>query len=307
MSKTAQRAAVIIIGSNSTRLLAADLNPKLSHPLRGREDTRLLLRLMEEAQGQGSGFLSLSQAVNRLQALAKGSGAQDIHLLATAALRESSQIREAEAALWQHTGLRLQVISGQEEARYSFLGAVHPLGQGQPLGVVDIGGGSTELALGDLHGQPSAHSLPLGAAGLFKACPIQNQQDLHKAFALCEEQINSQLSGLGDLPSRFLLVGGTGVALASLLAGRLLPMDHQEDVPITRKDALGMLELLIPLSLAAREALPGMTPGRAQILPTGLCILISLMDFLGQWDIQVTTRNNTDGFLYSLARAGIRG
>ena len=103
------------------------------------------------------------------------------------------------------------------------------------------------------------------------------------------------------MPGRWLLVGGTGTALIGLLKGRLVFGDHQDDQPFTREQAFTTLRTLAGLSLKERAEHPGMTPGRENILPTGLTILCALMARLNIEEMRVTTRNNCDGFLHKLA------
>ena len=101
------------------------------------------------------------------------------------------------------------------------------------------------------------------------------------------------------LPSRWLLVGGTGTALLGLIRGSLA--HAAPDEPFTLGQAEAALQLLEHTDPALRALLPGMTPGREHILPTGLAILCELMDRLGIDTMAATARNNCDGLLYDLA------
>ena len=292
-----QRAAVLAIGSNSTRLLVANLDTSLSQPVRGREPTRLYLALGQDGQLQPQARENLIAALLRLKHQAEAAGAASIHLLATAALRDSSSTAELALAIKEETGLTLQLISGQEEARYSLLGATCPYGPDSHLGVMDIGGGSTELALRQGGDMGLALSLPLGASRLHSLCPVDSLEKLQEAEVLVDEVLDRTLPiPLPSAPEGWLLVGGTGTALISLLAGSL-DLDWQQDLPFTRLQAEQALSRLAACSLSQRAAQPGMTPGREAILPTGLVILCRLMHRLGIDMMRVTQRNNCDGFL----------
>ena len=294
-----ERAAVIAIGSNSTRMLCASLDGGLGGAVRGRVETRLFLAL--DAQGHiGKQALDgLVAAVAALKAQALAAGAQKVALTATSAVRDSRDLDTLGLLLKALTGLQMRVMTGQEEARYAFLGAVHPYLREGGLGVIDVGGGSTEIALGSGEEPAFAHSLQLGASRLYARQPINSPEEMERALGIIREQLDRELALPGFDAARWLLVGGTGTALAYLLAGGF-ELDVHEDHHFTLEQAVQALGKLSALSPAQRAALPGMTPGREHILPTGLAILTSLMDRLGIAEMLVTHRNNCDGYLYGM-------
>lgn len=307
------RRGVIIIGSNSARMLTANLDASLSRPVRSRRETRLFLRLQNGQQDKEEARRILIEDIRALQQEALDAGAEALSLYATAALRDEGDIRPIQQALFEATGLYLRVISGRQEAAWSFLGAAYPY-KGQSLGVVDIGGGSTELALGRAvassvpdGGCPFlesalpvlsfAHSLQVGAARLHSMHPIQSARHISPAKEAVLKVLRENLPPLPFLPSRFLLVGGTGYALVGLMQKRMPPAFLREDLPFALQDAQEALERLAALPPRERLILPGMTPGREHILPTGLVIAITFMEHLGIRRMVVTQRNNTDGAL----------
>ncbi|MGI6687815.1 MAG: hypothetical protein ACOX6Y_05605 [Christensenellales bacterium] len=314
MREAVPRAAVIIIGSNSTRMLTADLDDRLSNPVFGRRETRLFLALDKENRLPVAAIEAACRDVASLFDLAREAGADRTFLMATSATRDSANGKDLAYALLQATGLSLQVISGEEEAAFSFWGAVHPFPGEEIAGVIDIGGGSAEIALGRPGEAPFVHSLQLGASRLYAAQPINSPADADKALMIAARaaregvrgmthQTLVQSSRLWADPARWLLVGGTGTALISLMQGALFHRG-QQDAAFTRGDVMAMLLKLADLSPEARAALPGMTPGREHILPTGLAALAALMDALNLNRMAVTARNNTDGVLWRLARYG---
>lgn len=301
LNTAASRAGVIAIGSNSTRMLTANLDSTLSQPVRARQETRLFLALNEGHSIAPETAIRLIDAVQLLRQQALDAGAQNVCLTATSAVRDSRDSLSLKATLLQRTGLDLRILTGNEEAVYSFLGAVYPYESGQTLGVADIGGGSTEIAWGTKRALHMARSLQLGASRLYAGFPINDYHGLAPALAEAEHGLGDAIDELEYLPGRWLLVGGTGTALIGLLKGRLVFGDHQEDQPFTREQAFTTLRTLAGLSLKERAELPGMTPGRENILPTGLAILCALMARLNIEEMRVTTRNNCDGFLHKLA------
>ena len=297
-----RRAAVIAIGSNSTRMLTADLDGELSRPLRGRRETRLFLSLSDTHALSPEAVLRVRNAVRELQGLALGAGAERVDLIATSAVRDASDVLPLNDGLLKDTGLKLQIISGRQEAAYSFLGAVYPYGDGELLGVADIGGGSTEIAVGTREVLRVTRSLQLGASRLYAVSPIDDFASLVPALAQAERVMDSAWRDIQLTPSRWLLVGGTGTALIGLLRGQAMLPDAGADEAFTREELLVTLRRLARLTPAERAALPGMTPGREHILPTGLAVLAALMTRLDMEEMSVTARNNTDGYLYALSR-----
>jgi exopolyphosphatase/guanosine-5'-triphosphate,3'-diphosphate pyrophosphatase len=295
------RAGVIAIGSNSIRMLTAKLDSTLSQPVRARQETRLFLALSENRDIAPETAARLIAAVQLLKQQALDADAQNVYLTATSAVRDSRDSVSLKATLLQRTGLDLRILTGHEEAAYSFLGAVYPYENLPSFGVVDIGGGSTEIAWGSRSTLHTARSLQLGASRLYAGFPINDSDGLASALAQAERGLGNALDEFTNTPGRWLLVGGTGTALIGLLQGRLVFGEHQEDSPFTRGQAFTTLRTLAGLSLKERAELPGMTPGREHILPTGLAILCAMMARLNIDRMAVTARNNCDGFLYRLA------
>lgn len=292
------RRAVIAIGSNSTRMLTACADAALSSPVRGREETRLFLSLNGEKSFEKAARERLCSAVLALKEKARQAGAGEIKLIATSAVRDSRNPMELKADLREKTGLDLSILSGEEEARYSFLGAVHPYPDSGMLGVVDIGGGSAEVALGEgKEGPREAVSLQLGASRLYRLCPIDKLADLKPAYEKVKAELDRTLKPDLKHLDRWLVVGGTGVALMGLMRGELISEYHPRDEVFTLTEAEEVLNRLASLTPPERSLLPGMTIGREHILPTGLVILTALMRRLQINQMAVTVRNNCDGFL----------
>ena len=292
-----KRAGVIIIGSNSTRMLTATLGQPLIDLVRGRLETKLFLSLTKERRLDPAALNQLVDAVFLLQQQALAAGAEELHLVATSAVRDSTNARQLGRALRQETGLALRVLTGQKEAALSFLGAAYPYLDTQDIGVVDIGGGSTEVALGKA---TQLYSLQLGASRLHLDCPVGDIKASDRALDTARQVIKAGLRKVIIPPSaRWLLVGGTGNALMGLIRGHL-PLVSAPDCGFTLSEARETLRLLAGLTHEQRAMLPGMMPGREHILPTGLAILTALMEELRITDMQVTVRNNTDGYLYQL-------
>lgn len=172
-------------------------------------------------------------------------------------------------------GQPLQIISGAEEARFSLLGSAGYA----PGAVIDIGGGSTELAYYDTDRTPQCLSLQLGASRLFSVCPIHEVTDAQKAILAARRVIQAESAVPASYPagSAVYLVGGTGTASARMIAHT----DAPEGVRLSRDSVNQLLSQIAPLTPLEREMIPGCPKGRGNILPTGLAILCAVMESTG--------------------------
>ena len=139
------RAAVIGIGSNSVRMLVAEAaDGEIRRISRDRAGTRLFAGLDEAGNLSREAMASSCAAVKRMADSARSQGAEKVHLFATSATRDAANNADFAALLKAETGLTLEICSGDEEAALSFFGAT----DGGDSGVIDIGGGSTEIIIG---------------------------------------------------------------------------------------------------------------------------------------------------------------
>ena len=162
------RLACIGIGSNAIRLLIAQWTQgRLCAQRRERRGTRLFAGLVNGALTEQS-IRSSVEAVAELAVLARRDGAQEIFVFATSAVRDASNgedfTRRAEAA----SGTRIEIISGEQEAVLSYIGA----SEGGRCGVIDIGGGSTEFTIGQDEHVLGAVSLQMGAVRMNAQTPV---------------------------------------------------------------------------------------------------------------------------------------
>ena len=285
-----KRIAVIVIGSNSTKLLAADACAALSNTSRGRAETRLFLGMSQNGRFSEEAMQYTVDAVYDLAKKAQSENAELTGIYATSASRDAKNTDELSRMLKEKTGFPLTVLSGEQEATYSFLGA----SQGARCGVIDIGGGSTEVVLGESESIHHAQSLQLGASRLFKAQPIHSVDDIPRALQLAKEKVHSLPAQLlkHEGFDHFYLIGGTCTTLAAL-AGV-----SAEGFEVTWPSVHDTLYQIASIPREQRAEIPGMPATRVDILPTGLAILLTLMDELGIASATVTKRVNADGLLH---------
>ncbi|MDC5696384.1 Ppx/GppA family phosphatase [Intrasporangium calvum] len=283
------RLGVIDIGSNTVHLLVVDAHPG-AHPL-PTFSHKIDLRLSEHITPEG---LVSEDTVERLVdflgeclEIAEDHGVQDLFAFATSALREAPNGEEIIARVRQATGVDLEVLSGVDESRMTFLAVRRWFGwsSGRLL-VIDIGGGSLELATG-LDEEPDvAISLPLGAGRLTRErlpgdppTPEETRAVRAHIRTSLAQQVRPLLTA--GAPDRAV---GTSKTMRSLarIAGAA-PRDEGPFVPraLLRADLAMIVDKLKGLDVTARTALPGVSTARAHQLLAGALVAQAAMDLLG--------------------------
>src|ERR1700710_476194 len=162
--------AAIDIGSNTARVLVADpIEGQLKKVMEQRAYTRISKAVDADGAINAEKIAEVGELVATQVRLARELGAVEIRAVATAAVREATNGAEVAAAISAAAGVEVEVLSGEEEGRLAFIGATKSLGHPVegPIGVVDIGGGSTEVILGTVtEGVDKVHSWRIGSGGL---------------------------------------------------------------------------------------------------------------------------------------------
>ena len=288
--------AAIAIGSNSTRMLTAEIAGGGMRPiLRGREETRLFLGLDSQGNIAPDKLEATAQAVARLADQARQAGAESISLLATSASRDAKNSEAFARRILEVSGLRLTIISGEEEARLAF----KAVSEGKRRLVMDIGGGSTEWTLGEGGQVEWAVSMQIGASRLLKAQPIASPQDAQRALAQTRSIMAPFADRLSALPPAPALIGlgGSCTTAAAMLMGREAHNEAVEGQTVTLAQAMGQLDALSAMTLEERMQVPGLPPTRAAHICHGLCILITALELTGFDRLTVSGKTNLDGYL----------
>ena len=286
--------AAIDVGSNSVRLMAARYeNEQLSVLHTGRITTRLM-------NGVKDGVLSGESAENTAQAIAAHAetarqlGADLIHAFGTSALRDAKNSEAFSDLTEQLCGLRVRIISGVEEAQLAYAGAA-PKGR---CGVIDIGGGSTELIVGENGQMLRAHSAQLGAVRLMNELNgRQNPEEMvETAAAKLQKTIETVCSG--SAPDKWIGVGGTITTLAAMSkkVSKYTPNAIQ-DYPLTEELVGKWLRSLVEMPVEERRFLVGLTPNRADIIPYGAAILLAVMKGAKADPVHACDHDNLEGYI----------
>jgi len=290
------RLGVLDIGSNTVHLLIVDVQlggrpvPQRSH--------KLTLRLMRYLQDDGSisdeGVEALLAAIRECTAIARSEQLDDFVVMATSALREASNGESVVARIEREAEVTLDILSGADEARLTFLAVRRWFGwsAGRIL-LLDIGGGSLEIASGANEEPAIAISVPLGAGrstvGFFNADPpsATDQRALRLYAKAVLDDAVAQVKPHGR-PDHVI---GSSKTIRSLarLAGNVLPgVGDGDRAVLTRAQLDDWVPRLARMDAASRAALPGITPDRTFQIVAGGIVLSQAMRAFGVKELDVS-------------------
>jgi exopolyphosphatase/guanosine-5'-triphosphate,3'-diphosphate pyrophosphatase len=284
----AQRLAVIDLGSTSFHLLVADATP--AGRLTPVHSERVMLRLGAELGGGRIPDEACERAVETALALgdaARRERASRIVAVGTAALRDAENGAELTHAIGGALGVRVRLLSGEEEARLIF-GAFRRrvwMPKGRTLGA-DLGGGSLELAVGDTHRVFTETTLPLGVTRLHSEIVRSDPMSADEAAEIrrcVRSAVAPKLRAIAaHAPGLCIAAGGTARALGWLVTGLrgLRPARTVNQIEIPLAELRAATERLVRSSHAERLRMPGIRRRRADLLPTGGLVLTALAELL---------------------------
>ena len=300
--------AAIDIGTNSTRLMVAEVNGGII--VREIYRQAVITRL---GRGVGmTGRLSDAAVLRTLEVLrdyaeiASSREAVVIKAVATSAMRDAANASDLLVPALEILKVKPEIIAGEDEAAFTYRGVLSDRATralGQKFLVIDIGGGSTEIILGDNQRPESLKSLPLGCVrlteALFKSDPPLPGEitalTLHVRRSLKDNF--SRGVGAGAVP---IAVAGTPTSLAAIeLNLAVYDRDKVHRYKLTRDNVAGHLAGLASLPLAGRKAIVGLEPDRADVIISGAAILLEIMTFFDFDYVLVSERDILDGVALS--------
>jgi len=291
------RIAAIGIGSNSLRLLVADRKEnQLTAVLRQREGLRVFAALNSKNAISDAMIQNACISVEKLRMAALRAGAEIIRLFATSAVRDASNQQQLSEQLLEKTGLELEIISGELEAKLSFIGATDETRSG----MIDIGGGSTEIVIGQQDNIEFACSLQAGAVRLFRDIQVSGAHDTARIQQAVKDLLIPYREKLSQIktPAAWVGVGGTMTVLASGIQHIRWEDHNRIHGFVAERTAIeAVMHTLADMPLHERKALPSIPPDRADIVVHGFAILLGCMEELGIEQIQISTHTNLDGYL----------
>ena len=295
------KVAVIGIGSNSVRSLTAEVGDgRFARLDRDREGTRLFAGMDEAGRLSEESMRKTVDAVGRMALCLRDAGVERLHVFATSAARDAANGAEFSRRVKDVSGEIPEIISGEREAELSFLGARCAAGDAERCGMIDIGGGSTEIAAGNRKAIEIAFSCQMGAVRLYEQLPIRACGDMAAAEARAREILRSRMAETGrpEPPEAWVGTGGTFTTLAAMI--RKIRWTDRTYMHGTRLGIAAIRDIggkLADMTLEERKQLPGLQPHRADIVVHGICILLAVMEELGIPEITVSEYGNLDGYL----------
>ncbi|QCD56347.1 Ppx/GppA phosphatase family protein [Streptomyces hawaiiensis] len=311
------RVAAVDCGTNSIRLLVADADPATGELV----DLDRRMTIVRLGQGVDRTGRLAPEALQRTFAacreyagIIKEHGAERLRFVATSASRDAENRDEFVRGVLDILGVEPEVISGDQEAAFSFTGATKELAGrdhlAKPYLVVDIGGGSTEFVVGDDRVR-AARSVDIGCVRMTERHLVRDgvvsdppsaeriaamRADIEAALDLAEQTV--------PLREARTLVGLAGsVTTVSAIAQELPEYDseaiHHSRVSYERVREI--TEWLLRSTHAERAAVPSMHPGRVDVIGAGALVLLSIMERIGAREVVVSEHDILDGIGWSLA------
>ena len=267
--------AAIDIGSNTTRVLVAEpVEGQLKKVMEQRAYTRIGKASDEEGSIPPEKVDEVSEVVATQVRLARELGAEEIRAVATAAVREAANCEDVAEAIAAVAGIPVEVLSEEQEGRLSFIGATKTLGHPAegPVGVVDVGGGSTEIILGTVSGGvESVRSWPVGSGNLADEL-IGGDPPSAAEIRRARDRIEDIFAGVEvERPAQAVAVGGSATSLRRIVGAVLEYETLERGIRVLCGDPA--TDVGRRFELDAR---------RVRILPTGVLLLEKLSDLLGQ-------------------------
>jgi len=291
--------AAIDIGSNTTRLLVAEpVDGQLKKAMEQRAYTRINKAIRDSGEIPGEKAGEVADVVATQVRLARELGAETIRAVATAAIREASNGRAVAVQIGEEAGVAVDVLSEEEEGRLSFVGATKTLGHPVDgrVGVVDVGGGSSEVILGRVPGGvEEVRSWPVGS-GVLADELIASDPPSPSEIRKVRDRIDDIFAGVEiDRPAQAVAVGGSATSLRRLVGAVLEYETLERGVRVLCSD---------PAAEVARRF--ELDPERVRILATGVLLLEKISELLGQ-PLQIGKGGLREGVVLDMLNGSING
>jgi exopolyphosphatase / guanosine-5'-triphosphate,3'-diphosphate pyrophosphatase len=302
-------AAVVDIGTNSTRLLIARMDD--GRVVEELERCSVVTRLGRGVDADGrlseEGIRRVFDTLDDYRARMDRAGVSGGVAVLTSAVRDAANGPEFAEAVGERYGLEPRVLSGDEEARLTFLGATSERSDGEPTVVIDIGGGSTECVIGRPGHEPDFHvSNQVGVVRLTERHIRTDPPERAEIEALAADARAIILDGVPEQWRRVvqhgIAVAGTATSMAGI-AQALDPYDPEKahGYMLTRAEAERILERLAAMTLDERRQVKGLDPARAPTIVAGVVILLETLELFGLDEVEVSEHDILRGGAISFA------
>ncbi len=227
-------------------------------------------------------------------------GAEHVRVAATSAVRDAGNRADFVSAVVDATGVTPEILTGEQEARLSFLGATHELVGGGPFLVLDVGGGSTEFVVGSSDVERWI-SLDIGSVRLTERHVRTDPPTVGELAALAADaaaEIERAKAVVGSTAERLVGLAGTVTTIAAValdLEGYARDRIHHAE--LDADEVRRVYEMLAGSTVAQRRTLPAMPPGREDVIVAGASIVVQVMDMFGFSALMVSEADILDGLV----------
>ena len=310
------RAAAIDIGTNTFRLLIADVPPagELIPVHRARIITRLGKGFYSGGRISPAACRRSLQALDTFSSIIRDHAARAVHAVATSVVREAVNGPEFVRAVERRTGIGIKVLSGDEEGRLSCAGVLSSVAAPDCSCIVDIGGGSTELILSRHRLPPLVFSIRLGAVHLCEELLCsdppsqQEQRDMHDRIKIAIDTAlapDTSIPFPAPSPASDVLIGTAGtITTLAAIDQALNQYDPRRinNYVLSRDKISSILRRLSAMRREERMQVPGLEPGREDLIISGSAIVLQIMDRFGFDLIIVSDGGLLEGILIDASR-----
>jgi exopolyphosphatase / guanosine-5'-triphosphate,3'-diphosphate pyrophosphatase len=297
------RRAVIDVGTNSIKLLVADVRGNEVQPVHEESrQTRLGRGFYETHRLQPEAIARTAEAVWEFAETAREKNAGAIRVIATSAARDAVNPTDLTGAIFRASGLPTEIITGAREADWAFRGVTtDPELAKQSLLLLDVGGGSTEFIIGHGAEKSFAHSFPLGTVRLMEQFP-HSDPPKKSEFNACRDwlkrflhhEIRPQVEPALKLETGRILLVGTGgtTSILARIEKQLDRFDRDkiEQAVLSFERVVAHRRHLWKLPQEERKEIPGLPKLRADVILTGVLIYEMVMEEFGFQELRVSTR-----------------
>ncbi len=302
------RRGIIDIGTNTVRLLILDFdNHKVKELLRKTVITRLGEGVNRSKVLKESAMARTLEIIKKYQKMLNEHKVEEVRVAATSAVREAKNSFNFISKVREEAGLDVEILSGREEGRLAFLGAISDVGsiasEKEKFLVIDIGGGSTELISGSSKKVEFIYSLKIGSVRLMEMFLKKDPPDfteMERARWYVQNVIKEPLSILKK--SQYILLGVAGTITTISAVHQGLKRYNPEKVHhscLSQSDVEKVLRKFLRVPLEERKKIDGLEPARADIIIAGTLILLEVMRALKAKKIIVSEKDLLDGLALS--------
>lgn len=306
---TTKRMGIIDIGSNSIRLVIYEISGIDAYRVidESKESARLSEKIDQDGSMKHEDMMSIVHTLLHFKVLCEANRTDSLRAVATAAIRNAANSAEIIEVLCKESGIEVEILSGEEEARIGFLGMINTIDVKDGF-VIDIGGGSTEVSLFLDRTLIHSVSFPFGSVNTTKKYTkdgVADQETLSRIRQMVLSSLQKELWIKEHKGLPLIGLGGTIRSVAKLdqrARKYSLSLTHKyrmEGSPVSQ-----LLAQLAPMPLEKRKKMDGMTGNRADIIVPGLVILQTVFEYAGSSHYIVSGTGLRDGLFFESLNPG---